>query len=547
MNKRNKTASLLIAGAITLSGALPAWAADQPTTAAPAATAASVKTDVQVAADLGVIQGDGNGVTDSYLAKATTRLQAAILFLRLKGLEAEALAYMGPGMGDNFSDAKLVSESNQMVLGYLKANPQLGWTGTGNGKFEPMAQITAQQYYKVLLESLGYKQDTDFTYDNVLTYAKTVGLGQVAKAGALRNGHIASATVEALKLKVKGGTATLLDSLVQSKVVSADKAALAKVSAIKIASDATLGSFLTDEAGKTLYLYTKDSTNVSTCKDQCAVNWPIYYAESLQVPAELKAEDFKTIVREDGKKQTTYKGIPLYYFVKDEKAGDTKGQGVNNVWYVINHSGVGVASQDALGKFLVDSRGKSLYLYTKDNKDVSVCKGKCEDAWPIFYTENLKDTADLKAADFGTIVREDGTKQTTYKGWPLYYYVKDVKAGDVTGQGVGNVWYVIDPTTAKTAAPVQTAAKEYQVSMTGFAFSEKELTVEVGSKVTFTNMDPAKHNVVSDALNADGKPLFELPLLAKGESGSLVFDKPGTYTYYCMPHKNMMKATIIVK
>jgi predicted lipoprotein with Yx(FWY)xxD motif len=51
----------------------------------------------------------------------------------------------------------------------------------------------------------------------------------------------------------------------------------------------------------------------------------------------------------------------------------------------------------------------------------------------------------LKASDFSTITRTDGASQATYKGYPLYYWVKDKMRGDVTGQNVGKVWFVIDP------------------------------------------------------------------------------------------------------
>ena len=51
----------------------------------------------------------------------------------------------------------------------------------------------------------------------------------------------------------------------------------------------------------------------------------------------------------------------------------------------------------------------------------------------------------MKAEDFGTITREDGKKQTTFRGYPLYYWVGDKAAGDTKGQGMGNVWHVIDP------------------------------------------------------------------------------------------------------
>ncbi|CAG7644459.1 plastocyanin/azurin family copper-binding protein [Paenibacillus allorhizosphaerae] len=539
MKKRNKKlAVMLLAGAMMLSSGVQVFAADTP---APV----NVKTDAQVAAELGVLQGDGSGVTPGYLAKTTTRIQAAILFLRLKGLEQTALAFKGM---DNFADAGTVGDSNKATMSYLKANPNLGWTGTGEGKFDPLSGVTAQQYYKVLLETLGYKQDTDFTYNDVITYAKSRGLYQISTAGALRNGHIATATVEALKAKIKGGSKTLAETLAEQKVIDAGKAALAAYARINIAKDATLGSYLVDETGKTLYFFTKDRMDTSTCKDQCAANWPIYYADNIQVSGELNGADFKTIVREDGKKQTTYKGMPLYYYVKDEKAGDVKGQGVNNVWYVVNFSTVSVSSQEDLGKFLVDSSGRTLYLYTKDSKDKSACYGMCETNWPIFYSDHIASGADLKSEDFGTIVREDGTKQTTYKGMPLYYFVKDEKAGDVKGQGVNNVWYVIEPSSSGKQAeqPKAAAGKAYAMDIAGFAFAQPEMTIEAGSSITFTNKDAVKHNVVSDA-TADGKPLFETPLLGKGETFTLTFDKPGEYTYFCAPHKSMMKGKIIVK
>ncbi|WP_165972147.1 plastocyanin/azurin family copper-binding protein [Paenibacillus piri] len=534
--KRSKAAAWLLAVAFMLGSAIPAWAAE-PT--APGI----VKTDMQIATDLGVLQGDGSGVTAAYLAKTTTRMQAAILFLRLKGLEAVASAFGGT---DNFSDAGTVSDGNKAILAYLKANPQLGWTGTGSGKFEPAAQVTAQQYYKVLLEALGYKQDADFTYDQTLNYARGLGLSQAAGAGSLRNAHVAAATVEALKARMKSGGKTLLDSLAGQKVIDAAKAAAAQYASIRIATDAALGSYLVDEAGKTLYMFMKDTPGISTCKDQCAVNWPVYYAENIQIPADLNAADFKTIVRDDGKKQTTYQGWPLYYYAKDGKAGDTLGQGVNQVWMVMNHSGVTIASLEGLGSYIADSKGMALYLYTKDSANLSVCKGNCEVNWPIFYTEHLPVMGQLKSTDFATITREDGTKQTTYQGWPLYYYVKDTKPGEVKGQDVGKVWYVIDPTAA--AKPVVKAEpKTYSIEIAKFAFSVQELTVEAGSTITFTNNDPVMHNAVSDLLKEDGTPFFETKLLGKGESESVTIDKPGVYTYYCLPHKANMKATIIVK
>ena len=101
---------------------------------------------------------------------------------------------------------------------------------------------------------------------------------------------------------------------------------------------------------------------------------------------------------------------------------------------------------EKLGKVLVDGDGRTLYLFTKDTKDTTNCYDKCEQAWPPLLTIGqpaLKDGT--QAALLGTTQRKDGTMQATYNGAPLYYYFKDHAAGDTTGQGVGNVWYVVTP------------------------------------------------------------------------------------------------------
>lgn len=106
---------------------------------------------------------------------------------------------------------------------------------------------------------------------------------------------------------------------------------------------------------------------------------------------------------------------------------------------------VEIKSKDGIGTYLTDENGMTLYLFKKDAPDKSACAGPCVDKWPLFSAENVTVPDGVKAADFGMITREDGKKQTTYKGLPLYYFYKDAKAGDTTGQGVNNVWYVVAP------------------------------------------------------------------------------------------------------
>jgi len=104
-------------------------------------------------------------------------------------------------------------------------------------------------------------------------------------------------------------------------------------------------------------------------------------------------------------------------------------------------------AKSPLGDIIVDGNGMTVYYFTKDKADSgkSVCSGQCLEAWPS--VEASSDTPKGKGitAKLGTITRDDGTKQVTVDGMPIYLWVKDKKPGDVTGQGVGKVWYVVAP------------------------------------------------------------------------------------------------------
>jgi len=104
-----------------------------------------------------------------------------------------------------------------------------------------------------------------------------------------------------------------------------------------------------------------------------------------------------------------------------------------------------VAEKAGVGKFLTDAKGMTLYIFKKDSPGKSACAGPCVEKWPLYFREKVAAPDGVKAGDFGTITREDGKKQTTYKGLPLYYFAGDKQSGDVTGQGMGNVWFVANP------------------------------------------------------------------------------------------------------
>lgn len=104
--------------------------------------------------------------------------------------------------------------------------------------------------------------------------------------------------------------------------------------AVKVAKDAKVGSYLTDARGMTLYVFKKDAPGQSACAGACVTAWPIFYQETVEPAEGVSAGDFATITRADGKKQTTYRGMPLYYFASDAKPGDVGGQGFKDLWTV---------------------------------------------------------------------------------------------------------------------------------------------------------------------------------------------------------------------
>ena len=93
------------------------------------------------------------------------------------------------------------------------------------------------------------------------------------------------------------------------------------------------------------------------------------------------------------------------------------------------------------GKALVDAKGMTLYIFDRDAAGKSNCNGQCAVNWPP-----LMAAADSAASgDWSVVTRDDGGKQWAYKGKPLYAFAKDAKSGDVTGDGVNNVWHIAAP------------------------------------------------------------------------------------------------------
>ncbi len=103
-------------------------------------------------------------------------------------------------------------------------------------------------------------------------------------------------------------------------------------------------------------------------------------------------------------------------------------------------------AKTATAHILVDARGMTLYLYSPDKRDKSVCTGKCAAYWPpalVPTGATAPTTIPGVAGTFGVTTRQGGARQLTYDGAPLYTWVKDKKPGDITGQGVEGIWWAV--------------------------------------------------------------------------------------------------------
>ncbi|MFV2062507.1 MAG: hypothetical protein ACC726_03215 [Chloroflexota bacterium] len=227
-----------------------------------------------------------------------------------------------------------------------------------------------------------------------------------------------------------------------------------------------LGTYLVDEAGLTLYYFGLDGPGAPTCDGECLTTWPLLLVGDGQFPFgdDSVTGTLSFAVRDDGARQATYRGRPLYYFAADEAAGDTLGNSIAFVWWVAAEDGSLVdavpleesevakepeltlqASTTELGTFITGADGRTAYYLTIDSSPgVSLCSGGCLDAWsPV----TLSEAAEVAAGEglpgvVGVISAADGSPQVTYDGRPLYYFDGDLAAGDTNGQGLNGQWFV---------------------------------------------------------------------------------------------------------
>jgi len=225
---------------------------------------------------------------------------------------------------------------------------------------------------------------------------------------------------------------------------------------VSLQMSATLGNYLVDKQNRTLYFFSDDPNGQDSCTGGCQAYWPIFNVDNLtadKLGDGLSMSDFSSVTSVSGQRQLTYKGWPLYYFAPlgtnntnvQEAAGQTRGEGVNNEWFVakpdytimqvdaqlVGHDGKNYKSDytEGIGKttYFTDDRGLTLYTFKFDslnrnkftNPDFSN-----NSVWPIYETNKIVVPSTVDKTKFGSIT-VFGRTQLTYNGWPLYHFGQD--------------------------------------------------------------------------------------------------------------------------
>ncbi|HEX4759592.1 MAG TPA: hypothetical protein VH256_02275 [Thermoleophilaceae bacterium] len=126
----------------------------------------------------------------------------------------------------------------------------------------------------------------------------------------------------------------------------------------------------------------------------------------------------------------------------------------------------------SLGKILVDSQGRTLYMFQRDSGSKSMCSGACASNWPPLQANGKPTVAGGAMASLaGTTKRSDGMTQVTYNGHPVYRYSGDQKPGDTNGQGVnafGGLWYALSPSGKQMSGTASSSAGSSGGGVSGY-------------------------------------------------------------------------------
>ncbi len=232
---------------------------------------------------------------------------------------------------------------------------------------------------------------------------------------------------------------------------------------INLATSNSLGKYLTNKQGLSLYMFANDVDGISSCTGGCETTWPAFITDlaTAKFDAGLKAVDFATITTASGKKQVTYKGWPLYTYAPagndgygntanmPEIAGSTKGDAVSGTWFIAkpdytimfaNKQLTGLDGNNyksdysiGVGKtvYFTSDKGRTIYTFANDSFNINKFTKpdlSNNSIFPIYEQDQVVVPSILNKTFFGTI-NVAGKKQMTYKGWPLYNFGQDSVRG----------------------------------------------------------------------------------------------------------------------
>ena len=200
----------------------------------------------------------------------------------------------------------------------------------------------------------------------------------------------------------------------------------------------SLGMALVDVRAMPIYTFDQDADGKSMCNGDCATEWPPLPVADGAVPS----QDWSVVLRDDATRMWAYKGLPVYTFV-DDKAGQVTGDGkdgfhlvglsdADRAKLVAASFAVAIMGITTMGPAWVDSKGMALYTFEKDVGDKSMCNGDCATEWPPLVAVD----GSVATGNWTIVVRDDGSKMWAFKGHPLYTFVDDKAAGEVTGDNV---------------------------------------------------------------------------------------------------------------
>jgi predicted lipoprotein with Yx(FWY)xxD motif len=226
---------------------------------------------------------------------------------------------------------------------------------------------------------------------------------------------------------------------------------------VQLQTSPTLGTYLADKDGRTLYMFASDANGQPSCSGACEAVWPAFNVDNFadaNIDTTLKRADFTVVTTAAGKKQLTYKGWPLYYHAPAvngtntlENAGVTTGDGIGGIWFIakpdysimfanaqlVGHNGKNYKSDYTEGDgktiYFTDANGLTLYGFRNDkNNKNNYTRADFSNnpIWPIYETDKIVVPSVLDKTLF-SVIDVFGKKQLTYKGWPLYYFGQDAQ------------------------------------------------------------------------------------------------------------------------